>query len=133
MYFNVKGHRCDDTDADIIVGRSARENESITWGFTVCDDDVLVHAHGASGAHVIVRRRAVEAGLATGVRLAIRHSRSTVTHARRCDGDECDAGKAIAAPIGGVRRGKSLGSVIFDADATVYCYHGIAQKESSVA
>jgi predicted ribosome quality control (RQC) complex YloA/Tae2 family protein len=62
----------------ILVGRSARQNDAITFGMAR-PGDLWLHARGVPGAHVVVRgegRRVPEKTIAEAARLAARHSKA---------------------------------------------------------
>ncbi len=62
----------------ILVGRSARQNDAITFG-QARPGDLWLHARGVPGAHVIVRgegRTVSEATVAEAARLAAQHSKA---------------------------------------------------------
>jgi predicted ribosome quality control (RQC) complex YloA/Tae2 family protein len=62
----------------IFYGRSARQNDAVTFGLAG-PDDIWLHARGAPGAHVVIRaggRRPPESTIAEAARLAARNSKA---------------------------------------------------------
>jgi predicted ribosome quality control (RQC) complex YloA/Tae2 family protein len=62
----------------ILVGRSARQNDALTFGLAR-PDDLWLHARGVPGAHVVVRgegRAVPERTVAEAARLAAQHSKA---------------------------------------------------------